>query len=116
MEHVAILRKFYSPFVNLSPGIAGSEGCENPLTQLKTMRLIAEKYLARNFLSIQLALGQEDLDNVYRRPGAENAAGGLTKEKSDLAPLLRLLQVGFFYPGTLRQQRGRTATWWTSGA
>ena len=116
MEHAAFLRKFYSPFVNLSPGIAGSEDCENLLAQLKTMRMIAEKYLARNFLSIQLALGQEDLDNVYRRPDAENAADGLTKEKSDLAPLLRLLRAGSFYPGTLRQQRGRTATRSASGA
>ena len=71
MEHAAFLRKFYSPFVNLSPGIAGFEDCESLLTHLKNIRMIAEKYLVRNFLSIQLALGQEDLDNVYRRPGLD---------------------------------------------
>ena len=58
-----------------------------PLHPLKTEKMIAEKYLARHFLGIQHALGEGELDYVYWAQGAENAADGLTKVQSDIAPL-----------------------------
>ena len=51
--------------------------------------MITAKYLARHFQSIQKDLGQGDLGNVYRLPGAESPAYGLTQMRSYMVPLLR---------------------------
>ena len=66
----------------------------------------AEKFLVRHFLAIQQAVAREELGLVYWLPGLENPADGLTKTKSDAAPLLRLLESGACNPGTLRPLRG----------
>ena len=58
-------RDFYAPLEGLGPGMAGAEDCENLSTRLKTKKMIAGKYLARHFLSIQQFLGQGELDDAY---------------------------------------------------
>ena len=56
----------------------------------------------RHFLGIQQTLENGDLDNVYWLLGLGNPAGGTTKIKSDMIPLLRLLESGALNPGILR--------------
>ena len=63
--------------------------------------MITGKNLARRHLRIQPALEQGGLGNVFRRPGAGNPADGLTKVRSDMVPLLRMLEPGRFNPGSL---------------
>ena len=52
---MALLREFYAPFVDASPGMAGMGDCES-LTRLRNRRTIAEECPARHFLGIQRAL------------------------------------------------------------
>ena len=52
---MALLREFFAPFVDASPGMAGMEDCES-LTHLRNKKTIAEEYPARHFLGIQRAL------------------------------------------------------------
>ena len=78
--------------------MVGLEDCESLFTRIKTKKMIPEKYLERHFLSIQQALGAGDLENAYWLPGTENPADGLTKVRSDVVPLLRLLESGSFCP------------------
>ena len=76
--------------------------------------MIAEKYLARHFLSAQQALGQGEIDSVYwlpgSVPGSGNPADGLTRESSDTAPLFRILGSGRFSPASLWPLKG--VPWW----
>ena len=78
--------------MDLSPSIVGLKVRRRPVTPLKTKRVVAEKYLVRQFHGAQQTLGNGQLGNASRIPGAENPADGLTKVKSDMAPLLPLLQ------------------------
>ena len=73
MGHVALLRELYSPFVVISPGVVGMEGCESFSTRLENDRLedgkmIAERYLARYFLCIKQFSEGGELGNVYWLP------------------------------------------------
>ena len=68
--------------------------------------MITEKYLVRHFLSIQQFIDEGELENVYWIPGVENPAGGLTKLRSEMGPILTLLETGRFQPGTLRPLKG----------
>ena len=78
-----------------------------------------EKYLALRGLRTQQALEGGELDNAYWAPGTENQAAGLTKVRSDMAPLLRLFESGHFNPGSSRPDffcgrtgnRGGTLGW-----
>ena len=72
--------------------MGGLEGCERLSADLQAEWAVAEKYVARHFLSTQRALGNGGLDNAYWRPGLGNPARGLAKAKSDMLPLLRLPQ------------------------
>ena len=45
------------------------------------------------------------LGNVYWLPGLGNPAHGLTETKSDMGPLLRLLESGTYNPGALRPKQ-----------
>ena len=106
VDHMSFRRDFLGTFEGLNPRMAGLEDGESLFTHLKTKTMRAEQYSARHFLSIQQALGEGESDNVYWAPGTENPAGGLTKVRSDMVPLLRLLQSGHFYPASLRPLRG----------
>ena len=64
------------------------------------------KYLVRHFLSIQQSLDNNELDNIYWLPGTEKPADGMTKVRSEMPPMLRLLEFGEFYPGLLRPLKG----------
>ena len=86
VDRILLLRDFYWPF--------------------KTERMIAEGYSVHHFLSIRQALDEGDLGNAYWLPGAENPADGLTKVRSDMVPLLRLLESGLFCLGQLWSLRG----------
>ena len=86
--------------------MVGMEDCESLFSHLKNRKLITEKYLIRHFLSIQQYVEDGDLDNVYWIPGLENPADGLTKIKSDMGPILSLMETGSFRPGLLRPLKG----------
>ena len=110
LDHMSMLREFFGHFSGLSPGLVGLEDCESLFAELKKSKMITEKFLVRHCLSIQQALEQKDLDNVYWVPGKENPADGLTKLRSEILPLLRLLESGAYNPGILRPLKGKTAT------
>ena len=82
--------------------MVGLENCGSLFTRLKKKQLIAEKFLARHFLVIQQAIEMEEWGNVYWIPGLGYPASGLTKLKSDLLPLLRLIGSGSYNPGNSR--------------
>ena len=86
--------------------MVGLEDCESLFNHLRTKRMITEKYLVRHFLSIQQSLENKELDNIYWLPGTENPADGMTKMKSEMSPMLNLLEFGEFYPGFLRPLMG----------
>ena len=86
-------------------GILSDRDLDTPKTNMKS-ESITEKFLARRFLSIQQALEEKELDNAYWIPGKENRADGLTKLRSEISPLLRLLESGAYTPGMLRPLRG----------
>ena len=65
-------------------------------THLRNRKMVAEKYLVRHILSIQQFIEEGDLDNVYWIPGTENPADGLTKIRSEMGPILALLETGRF--------------------
>ena len=46
------------------------------------------------------------IHNIYWLPGTENPADGVTKMKSEMSPMLNLLEFGEFYPGVLRPLKG----------
>ena len=106
IDHVALLREFYAPFSHISPGMVGMEDCESLFTHLKNRKMITEKYLVRHFLSIQQFLEDGELENVYWLPGTENPADGLTKLRSEMGPIMALLETGNFRPGILRPLKG----------
>ena len=68
--------------------------------------MIAETYLVRHFLITQHTSEEGELENAYWLPGAENPADGLTRARSDMAPLLRLLESGCFNWGRSRPLKG----------
>ena len=90
VEHAALLREFYAPCADLSPGMVRIGDCESLFTHLKKKHLPLETHLASHFSSIQPATEQGELESAFWLPGRGNPAGGLTKSKSDLAPLLNL--------------------------
>ena len=71
-------------------------------TRLKNEKMAAAKYLIRRILEIQQSLQSGNLDNVHWLPGLEVPADGTTGVKSDVIPLLRLLEPGAFHPAFLR--------------
>ena len=106
LDHMTLLQGFYAPFAKVSPGMVGMVDCESLSTHLKNRKMITEKYLVRRFLSIQQFLEEEELDNVFWLPGVGNPADSLTKIKSEMGPILTLLESGCFHPGALRPLRG----------
>ena len=102
VDHLLSVKDFYGPFVGVNPGLAASEDCESPFTNLKTNKMLAEKYRVRHFTSIQQALEYGGLDTAHWSPGTENPADGLTKVRSKTVPLVRLLESGRYNPGSLR--------------
>ena len=86
--------------------MVGLENCRSLFTQSTSKKMRTERYLGRHFLRIQQALEEADLDNVCRLPGVRNPAAGLTKVRSDMVPLLRLLESGRFNPGSSRPLKG----------
>ena len=50
LDHMTLLKEFYSPFSRISPGLVGMEDCESLFTHLKNRKMITEKYLVRHFL------------------------------------------------------------------
>ena len=106
IDHTALLREYYAPFSRMSPGIVGMEDCESHFTPLKNRKMITGKYLVRDFLSTKQFIEEGELDNAYWLPGTENPADGLTKIKSEMGPILALLETGRFPPGLLRPRKG----------
>ena len=53
-------------------------------------------------MTIQQALEEQELNNVFWIPGNENDADGLTTMHSEILSVLRLLESGTYNPGMLR--------------
>ena len=102
LDHMSMLREYYGHFAGSKPGMFGLEDCESLFTHLKKSKSITGKFLVRHFMSIQQALEEQELNNVFWIPGKENPADGLTKMRSEILPLLRLLESGTYNPGMLR--------------
>ena len=103
---ISMIRGFYAHFMGRTPGMVGLEDCENLLARRKNKQLTTVKFQARHLLAIKQALGSQELDNIYWLAGYGNPAAGLTKTKSDMTPLLRLLASGANDPGALRLLKG----------
>ena len=110
VDHIAPIREFVAPFVGLPPGMVGLEDCESLFNHLRTKKMVTEKYLVRHFLSIQQSLEAKELDNVYWLSGTENPADGMTKEKSEMFPMLTLSESGEFCPGISRPLHGDSSS------
>ena len=106
LGHMSLSGGFYAPFEGVDPGMAGLEDCGGLLTFLKTKRTTAEEYPVRDFLSTQRAVEGGDLDTAFWLPGVETPADGLTKVRSDMVPLLGLLESGRSNPGSWRPLKG----------
>ena len=106
---ILLLKDFFGPFWGVSPGLVGLEDCESLFTHLTTKKMNAEKYLVRHSRIIQQASGGGDLEHAFWFPGTENPADGLTRERSDMAPFLSLLESGRLNPASLRPLKG--AAW-----
>ena len=104
--HVEMISEFYMALGHEKIRSCGLLGSESLLSRLRAGRLGAEKFLTRHFRSILDALESGDLGNVAWIPGTENPADGLTKEKSEIGPLLNLLETGTYRPGRSEQLRG----------
>ena len=97
---------FCEPVADLSPVMIGLEDCDSLLSHTNTTKAIAGKHSVRNFSSLQQFLEQGALGNIYWLPRMVKSADGLTKERSDMAPLFPPLDSGKFSPGSLRPLRG----------
>ena len=82
--------------------MVGLEDCESLFTHREKKNLVAEDVLTRHSLAKQQAIEIQELGNVYWNPGREKPVGGLTKRKSDLPPLLSLVEFGTCNPGYSR--------------
>ena len=105
VDHLAPLRKFAAPSAGSSPGTAEMGGRGSLFTHARNKKAIAEKYPAQDILGIQQALDYEQMGNVFSLPGPETPAGGLSKKKSGMEPLLSLPQSGPSRPGAHRPLR-----------
>ena len=83
--HVALSLESFTPFLDLSPGTMGLEGCKSLSGHLRN-KTLTEKYWARHSLGIQHSLDNVGLRNFYQLPGPDNPADGLTKLQSDMVP------------------------------
>ena len=106
LDHTSMLREFYALFSDMSPGMMGFGDCEILLTHLKTKKIFA----ARHFLAIQQAIEFGEFDSVHWLPGQGNPVDGLAETKTDLIPLLRLLEAGSQNPGVSRALRNVAAS------
>ena len=102
LDRVTTLREFFAPSADLSPGAAGLGDCEGLSTHLEAKRGATEKSSVGRFLGIRQALDSGELDKVHWVLGPGNLADEAAKERSDVAPSLRLLLSGYFCLGTLR--------------
>ena len=89
---------FPIPFVDTSTSMLGVQDCRSLVAHLRNKKTVEEKYVARHFSGIQL-------DYTYWLPGTQNAADCLADVKRDMAPLLRILQLGAFCPSALHPLR-----------
>ena len=79
MDHVAFLREFFAPSSRPPADLVSLGNCESLFPHLKTELAIAAKNLALRSVSIQQALGNGELDNVYWLWAPESPADRFTK-------------------------------------
>ena len=73
---MTLLREFYAPRGDVSPGLIGLQVRERLCTHYQNTKAIAEENAARTFLGIQQSSGNDKLRTVYKLPRTENPAGG----------------------------------------
>ena len=98
--------EIYAPSADVPPGTVDLGYCESLFTHLPSRKTVAGKYSARDFPSIHEAAQPEAESNACRLPGTGNPTGGRTRQKCDMAPLLRLMKSGAFFSRTLRPLTG----------
>ena len=85
--------------VDLAPGVMGMEDCASLVARLRNKKAVTEKYSLLHFAGTQQPPDSHGPDSVYWYPGTGSPAGAPSKVKSDMAPLLRMLQSGSPRPG-----------------
>ena len=98
LDHMPTFREIYGHFFDLAPGMVGLEDYESLFTHRRNKKIVAEKFLVRHLLAIRHTLKLQASDSVYWIPGLGNPADGLTKTRSDMAPLSRPLESGAYNP------------------
>ena len=65
IDHVALLKEFVTPYVDLGPEMLRAEDRGSPPARLRGRAAITEKYIVRHFSGVQQYLGTGELDNVF---------------------------------------------------
>ena len=102
IEQMLPPREFFANFTDVPPAMGGLGDGESLFTNLKGKKAAPGRFLVRRLLAIQQTLVSQELDNAYWLPGLGNPADGKTQTKSNVAPLLHLLESGAYNPGALR--------------
>ena len=101
-DHMSMLRGFYARLMDLSRRLIALEDCECPFTNLKNTGPTTEKFPIRHFLASTQFLETEELGNANWLRRVENPTDCLAEVRSDMLPLLRLMESVASYPGALR--------------
>ena len=99
-DHTSPSRDFYAPLESLVPGMGGWGDYESLFAYLGGEKMIPEEYPVGHLPSIQRAFEEGDMGNASWLLGTEHPADGLTKVRSGMVHLLRLLGSGRFNPGS----------------
>ena len=104
-EHVGVVMEFYATSGCEPLSFVGFEDSNNLHSHLSSRKVVPGKYPAQHFWAIQDGLTEADpadgqmsvfCGSSVRANGMSNPADGLTKHRSDLAPLLvKLMKRGF---------------------
>ena len=64
-DHVALLREFYAPPTDMSPGVIGPDTCGILFARLRNQKTIPGKYPARHFLRTGQPSVENKLSNLH---------------------------------------------------
>ena len=82
--HVVLSRELYEPSADSRSGRIGVDSCESLFTHLRNKVASTEECRGRQFLVIQQALDNGEMDNVFWLPVTEDPAGCLASVRSDM--------------------------------
>ena len=102
MDRVDLSRGIFTPSAASGRPAVGLDDRRSLAPRLVFRWLVAEKYLAPDFLSVRRTVQSRALYNVFRLLCPGNPADGLAKHKCDVVPPPAILQRGAASPGTPR--------------